>query len=363
MPRTSGPTSLAVEHQAVPVALDVVVAAPEPDEAVLGLLLVGDQRLGRVDRATHPSLALGAGSVIHCTASPGNPVRSTSASSDLGGNGPAVVRAAVGVPLADGVVQRARRRRRRWTARRAPPGCRRRRRGAASPSAAGPWPGSPAPGSPPRSPGRRTVRARAGRPCRCCGTVSTKTSIGVGADAEDPRLGVVRARGQDRRRHRAERTRGVPPLPPRFVGRRRCPGRAPRCRRPGSSARRSPATTTVAAPRPKALSTLRRDQPAGGESRLRRRSMSDRSGCASSWSRRSVRDARGPARAVGRAVHVAVSVQAERGGAAAPRRTLPPGVCPGRVRLTPGVSGPGCCADTRVDRHGCQVDRVSVRYG
>ena len=72
---------LPVEHQAVAVALDLVVAAAEPGEAVAGLLLVGDQRLGRVDRAARRAPPSAAGSAIQCTRGPSARSRSTRAAS------------------------------------------------------------------------------------------------------------------------------------------------------------------------------------------------------------------------------------------------------------------------------------------
>ena len=58
--------------------------------------------------SSSPRLAIGAGSAIHCTSSPGSPVRSTSAESGLGGNGPASYGPRLVCRLADRFVQRAR---------------------------------------------------------------------------------------------------------------------------------------------------------------------------------------------------------------------------------------------------------------
>ena len=201
--------SLPVEHQAVAVALDLVVAAPEPDEAVPGLLLVGGERDRRVDEQLQRGRPSAPGR--RPSARPPRPARSDRRGPTAFRSAPAVARTdpgwCAGRPMASysgldcgaGV-------RRQVDVRH--PGGADSRPGAASRSGRRPraWqPRTRFSSAQPRPMycSRPERVDRAGRPRAS----SRKTSMVSAPTREDPGLGVVRAGGQHGAGHRAERTR------------------------------------------------------------------------------------------------------------------------------------------------------------
>ena len=220
MPEDERAQPLTVEHQPVAVPLDLVVAVPEPDEAVQGLLLV---------RESAPPRRRSAAGTARPSGRVDDPVHRQRRSRPAGSTRP--VRASGAAPggrctdpgwCADGRSRRT-----------AALDC-----GVAGPSAtcatraaSSPSGSSVTVGRRPRataaedevlharSRGRCTARGAAGRPRRCRATSSTNTSMRVVAEREGPGLGVVRAGGQHGAGHRAERAGQVAPLGPRVVRR------------------------------------------------------------------------------------------------------------------------------------------------